>query len=208
MVKLNTPTMHSFDKSFQTSKVYEAELDKHFGQAYEITDATRNEERSGIDRFFAHRISGVRYSVEYKTDHVTPRTGNVFVETTSVDTAGKLGWAYTSMAQVLIYYIPEHEYALRADMTTIKRQLPAWTTYPEAPAWNKSRSGETYRTLGRLVPLEEFRLACVQVHEVAAPLDVMNDWREYGMAECLHELPREVCCICNGTVARLIRESA
>lgn len=208
---VGTSTVHTFDKSYEAAKLYEDELDKYFGQAYELQKATRLEERRGIDRLFRHRASGVCYSVEYKTDHKAHETGNVFVETMSVDTADKLGWAFTSTAQVLVYFVPQHETALRADMLTIKRKLCEWNIYPEAPAWNKSRSGELYRTLGRLVPLEVFRAVCVGEHDVAEPLDALGlgqEHRRIGLGICIHRLPTELCQLCNGAVRRLIEESA
>ena len=202
MVMLDRPTVHTFDKSFKAAKLYEAELDKHFGQRFNITPATRPQERMGIDRFFEHQSSGVRYSVEYKTDHQSPETGNVFIETTSVDTARKKGWAYTSLAQVLVYFIPAYEYAMRADMTVIKRLLPEWKEYYEATAWNRGRDGESYRTLGRLVPLDEFRRACVQVHDVAAPLDAFGT--DAVSSICKHDVPEDICAVCSGYVRRMI----
>lgn len=203
---VGTSTVHTFDKSYEAAKLYDAELDKHFGQAYDLTKASRAEERRGIDRFFCHRQTGVSYSVEYKTDHKAHESGNVFIETMSVDTAGKRGWAYTSTAQVLVYFIPQREAALRADMLTVKRRLSEWAVYPERPAWNKSRSGELYRTLGLLVPLEVFRAACVGEHDVAEPLDALVEYRRLGLGVCIHELPSEICKVCNGTVRQLIEE--
>lgn len=205
MVILNKPAIHTFDKSLKAAKLYESELDKHFVQSFNINPATLEQERLGIDRFFEHRASRVCYSVEYKTDHKTPETGNVFIETMSVDTAGKLGWAYTSLAQVLVYFVPEHEYAMRADMTAVKRMLPEWQAYREAAAWNRSRSGDYYRTVGKLVPLEEFRRVCVDIHDVAAPLDASGFG---GVPICQHDVPPEVCKSCNGTVKRMIERMA
>lgn len=197
MVMLRKPTVHAFDKSFQAAKVYEAELDKHFVPAYDITPATYEQERLGIDRFFAHRSTGVCYSVEYKTDHKTHETGNVFVETMSVDTAGKRGWAYTSTAQVLVYFVPQEEYALRADMTEIKRRLPEWSGYRQAEAMNRGRSGDYYRTLGLLVPVRVFGDACVAVHDVASPLDGPEEPLE-ELTICIHDAPAGKCYFCSG----------
>lgn len=201
MVVLRKPTVHTFNKSFKESKMYEAELDKAFGQAYIIEQATREQERFGIDRVYEHRLSRVRYSVEYKTDHKTPETGNVFIETTSVDSAGKRGWAFTSTCQVLIYFIPGFEYALRADMMDIKRRLPEWIErFAEAPAMNKDRSGKYYRTLGQLVPLSVFRESCVDVHDVAFPLDALEPGFTPGIPFCIHEIPVETCYCCGNAV--------
>jgi hypothetical protein len=196
--------IHTFDKSFEANHLYESELDKYFGVAYHITKATREEERKGIDRYFEHVNTGVCYSVEYKTDHKAAETGNVFIETKSVDTANKAGWAYTSLAQVLIYFVPAFERAYRTDMTAIKRILSTWSSYPEGRAWNAGRNGEVYRTWGRLVPLDVFRGVCLQEHDVAAPLDEPTK----SLVMCIHDVPQTVCKVCNGEVKRMIARSA
>jgi hypothetical protein len=167
--------LHDFTRSFETNKAYEAELDKHFAVEFDITPATRRQERAGIDRFFVHKGSGVRWSVEYKTDHMTATTGNVFVETVSVDTDGKPGWALTSLAQLLVYYVPPKEYALLADMGAVKRSLADWERFRRAEVDNGS-----YRTVGLLVPLEAFRAACYEVQTVLAPVDEtsLEEWWE------------------------------
>jgi hypothetical protein len=196
--------IHTFDKSFEEAKLYEAELDKYFGVSYEIEEASRLQQSAGIDRIFIHRVTGAWYYVEYKTDHRTHETGNVFIETMSVDTADKPGWAYTSGAQVLVYFVPGYETAYRIDMMTIKRKLPQWSAYRKAPAWNRSRDGSLYQTFGHLVPLDVFRKSCVQEHEVARPLDSADSWQEPGLPICIHNCPSEICKVCNGTVRQMI----
>lgn len=209
-MKLSTAssTLHTFDKSFEGSKLYDAELDKYFGVAYEIRKATRDQERMGIDRIFVHRVTGTWYYVEYKTDHRTPDTGNVFVETISVDTADKIGWAFTSAAQVLVYFVPAYERAYRIDMMTVKRKLPAWGVYREGKAWNKGRDGSLYLTWGRLVPLNTFRASCIKEHEVSQPLDALDEWREPGLSICIHDTPTAICKLCNGAVGRMIERAS
>jgi len=44
------------------------------------------------------------YTVEYKT--VLPVTGNAFIETIPVDMSEKAGWAFTSQADMLLYFDP------------------------------------------------------------------------------------------------------
>lgn len=197
MVLLKKPSMHTFDKSFEKARLYEAELDKFFDGAYRLEHATMEQERSGIDRIFENRRSRVRYSVEYKTDHQAHETGNVFIETMSVDSADKKGWAFTSVSQVLVYFIPKLEYAMRADMLDVKRRLPEWIhRYREVPATNKSRGGEFYRTLGRLVPVDVFRECCLEIHDVAAPLDAAYQGFSPGIPFCIHDIPVETCGCC------------
>lgn len=129
----------------------EAFLDEFFGQWNTIEPASRAEERQGIDRWFTCRRSGRRYSVEYKTDTTAARTGNAFIETVSVDTAGKQGWAFTTRAAFVLYYVPPDDliYVLRP--RRLRAELADWQSrYP-----TKSTPNEGYRTHGICVPLHE-----------------------------------------------------
>jgi hypothetical protein len=74
---------------------------------------------------------GTQVAVEYKTDWTASRTGNAFVETVSVDQAGKSGWAYTSTATYLMSYIPGDNLLYILTFATLHQQLPRWLrTYP------------------------------------------------------------------------------
>jgi hypothetical protein len=79
-------------------------LDRYFeDQGWRIERTTAHEERTlhlGDRRF--HR-DGACYLVEYKSGLQTAQTGNVFLETISVDTAGIPGWVYTCQADYLLY---------------------------------------------------------------------------------------------------------
>ena len=96
--------------------------------------------------------TGQRFRVEYKTDYKAAETGNAFVETVSVDTAGKAGWAYSSEADYLIYFIPGDGLIYIIALEVLRRELPRWVReYPLRTAQN-----EGYATHGLLVPLDEF----------------------------------------------------
>jgi len=82
---------YTFDAQKARGDAGEAFLDQVFAADYEIRPATRAEQRRGIDRIFVHRQTGRRLAVEYKTDYKAAHTGNAFVETVSVDAAGKAG---------------------------------------------------------------------------------------------------------------------
>lgn len=127
-------------------------LDRWFAAKHEIRPATRQEQRRGIDRIFTHHQTGKRLAVEYKTDYRASETGNAFVETISVDTAGKAGWAYSSQANYLMYYIPGDGLIYVLALETLRQQLPRWLEkYPLRAAQN-----ERYATHGVLVPLHKF----------------------------------------------------
>jgi hypothetical protein len=104
----------------------ETQLDRHFADRFHITPATRAQQRQGIDRHFTHRQSGATYTIEYKTDWTAARTGNAFVETVSVDSAAIPGWVYTSQAEWLAYFLPDHATIYLLAFPTLRACLPQW----------------------------------------------------------------------------------
>lgn len=145
---------YSFQTQLAQGQTYEQQLDARFADRYIIQPATPQQQRQGIDRVYRPRKNPheVLY-VEYKADRTAARTGNAFVETVSVDTAGKQGWAYTSQADWLFYLVAgqcEALYIIR--MADLRAKLPAWQRkYQERRIPN-----EGYHTVGLLVPLHEF----------------------------------------------------
>lgn len=143
---------YDFDTQLRRGQNGEAELDAWFGRTFVIRPATREEQRQGIDRWFTDRRSGERLSVEYKTDWTASRTGNVFVETVSVDTAGKPGWAVSSRAEWLVYFLPDDGLAYVIPFADLRRALPRFERdYPTRRIANRG-----YHTVGLLVPQDEF----------------------------------------------------
>jgi hypothetical protein len=130
----------------------EAWLDRYFTLRCDIQLASRAQQRQGIDRLFTHRITGLTYTVEYKTDWTAARTGNAFIETVSVDTEKIAGWAYTSQAEWLVYFIPGRATIYLIAFAALRAQLPRWlVTCPAAPPI----PNRSYHTLGILVPLSQ-----------------------------------------------------
>lgn len=138
----------------------EARLDRHFSGRFHIEHATREEQRLGIDRYFTHRTSRKVYPVEYKTDWTAGRTGNAFVETISVDTENIPGWAYTSQAEWLVYFIPTRLKIYLISFADLRAQLPHWLTTcrPAPPIPNRG-----YHTHGILVPFDQFALIASRI---------------------------------------------
>jgi hypothetical protein len=155
--------MYRFRQQLSLGAQGEAVLDAYFGERWDITPASPSEQRHGIDRWFVSRANpSRRVAVEYKTDHTAGRTHNAFIETVSVDTAGKLGWAYTSAAQMLLYYVPEDERVFVIPLTGLRRALSRWLDrYPKRYIPN-----EGYHTHGILVPLMELEATARQVVSV------------------------------------------
>lgn len=153
--------MKSYNMRQQLKEGESAEryLDSFFEDEFVIRPATRSEQRQGIDRIFTHRADGRQWKIEYKADKTAARTGNAFVETVSVDTAGKPGWALTCTADFILYYVVGIGplYILRPK--DIKANVRKWQKkYPERRIPNG-----TYHTVGTLVPLHEFERLAVQV---------------------------------------------
>lgn len=143
---------YHFRQQLASGEAGEQLLDAFFERAYEITPATAGEQRQGIDRHFINRRTGARFTVEYKSDSAARHTHNAFVETVSVDTHGKSGWAYTSQADWLAYYIPGDELVYLIRFEQLRQRLPGWAArFPTRYALN-----DGYKTYGLLVPLEEF----------------------------------------------------
>lgn len=140
----------------------EATLDRHFANRCIIQPATRAQQRQGIDRIFIHRQSGASYTVEYKTDWTAARTGNAFVETVSVDSQGVPGWAYTSQAEWLVYFIPEQSTIYLIAFSDLRARLPHWLATCKAAPPIPNRG---YYTLGILVPLSEFAHLASQIEK-------------------------------------------
>jgi len=153
---------YDFRERLQAGERGEAVLDALFTQWYRIAPATPAQQRHGIDRIFTSRESGAQIAVEYKTDSTASRTGNAFVETVSVDRAGKPGWAYTSTATYLMYYVPGDDLLYILTFAALRQQLPRWlATYP-----TRSIPNRDYATQGILVPLHEFERIAAEVQVI------------------------------------------
>lgn len=147
-----TDKPYDFKTQLAIGQKGEAFLDTFFAPDYQIAPVTMELQRQGIDRIFTSRHTRVSFSVEYKSDAKARKTHNAFVELTSVDKTDKAGWAHSSKATFLIYYVPGDELIYVVRFTTLRKSLPAWgLKYPLKPALN-----DGYRTWGLLVPLHEF----------------------------------------------------
>lgn len=137
---------------FRQGKDVEAWLDDFFKKrGWDIKQTTPHEERTLClgDRRFTK--SPYHYLIEYKSGIQTFYTGNVFLETISVDTQNKPGWVYTCRADFIFYaallnkkiliFIPEK---LRQQIRELKTQ------FREVPTRHNQNDG--YNTHGVIVP--------------------------------------------------------
>lgn len=130
-------------------------LDSFFAdRGWRIEPTTRHEERDLCmgDRHYYR--GNEHYFVEYKSGIQTFYTGNVFLETISVDSQNKPGWVYTCQAHYIFYaallnhkilvWLPDD---LRSKIEMLK-QLYTVT---------KTRKGQNkgYNTHGVIIPLAD-----------------------------------------------------
>lgn len=143
--------VHQFSDRLKRGEAVERDLDDHFAERYSIRKASMKEQTAGIDRFFTDQ-DGEVFDVEYKADYRASETGNVFVETVSVDSRGVEGWAYTSKADWLVYAFPQERRYVLLRLADLRAKLPEWLRiFPRGKARNA-----TYHTHGVLVPVGEF----------------------------------------------------
>ncbi len=110
------------------------------------------------DRYFVRGLTVLK--IEYKSGIQTFYTGNVFLETVSVDRQEKPGWVYTCQADVIFYAALLNHKILVFKPQRLRNRIE-WlkTQYPEVKTSNHQNDG--YETYGVLIPLEyaEKRLA-------------------------------------------------
>lgn len=143
---------YDFGDKLREGEGHETTLDSFFSRYYRVTPVNMALQRLGIDRVFEAE-DGYRWTVEYKADATADATGNAFIETVSVDTNGKPGWALTSVAQLLVYYVPPQGIIYIAAMCSIKWALRDWKKRYRL----KSATNNGYKTWGVVVPIEELR---------------------------------------------------
>lgn len=139
-------------EQFKNGKSVEAWLDAFFRKrGWVITQTTPYQERVLClgDRRFVR--GDVAYWIEYKSGIQTYYTGNIFLETVSVDTQGNPGWVLTCQADYIFYaallnaeiliFAPAQ---LREKIPELKRLFREVQTHTQNAA---------YHTHGLIVPL-------------------------------------------------------
>lgn len=141
-------------EQFRNGKGVEQFLDGYFRRlGYVIHQTTPYQERALClgDREFTR--GGERLFIEYKSGIQTYYTGNVFLETISVDTTNTPGWVYTCQADLIYYacllngkilvFLPEF---LRANIDDLKQRFKEVKT--------GKKQNQNYDTHGVIVPLD------------------------------------------------------
>jgi len=151
---------HEFEVSIRRKDKIEDIIAYLKRTGFDWLPATNEQQKNGIDGIVTCRKTNRQWSVEVKSDSRAAETGNIFVETVSVDVTGQPGWAYTSLAQVLFYYIPPLNIAYVAYMTKIKELVCGWESEFHSQPIPNSGYYEDYQTTGLLIPLKEFLKQC------------------------------------------------
>jgi len=145
---------YNFEEQLEIGERHEKELDNRLEN---LTICLRLEKlkveeqiRWGIDRIFYSKAGNV-FSLEYKTDLKAYSTGNFFIETISSDTPLTRGWALKTLAQHILFYVPQEEKVWAVSAWHLKQKLKDWEEkYEEGICCN-----ETYNTKGLKVPRKE-----------------------------------------------------
>lgn len=127
-------------------------LDKFFtARGWFIWNTTPHEERVLClgDRHYQHEDT--HYFVEYKSGIQTRVTGNVFLETISVDTQNKLGWVYTCRADFIFYATVMNGCILVLKPDELRSKIDYLKTRFRETKTGKNQNG-TYNTHGLIVP--------------------------------------------------------
>jgi len=147
---------YNFKEQYKKGNKHARFLDEHYSKVFHIEVVSKFLEKLGIDRIFTHLKTGAKNSIEYKADERAATTGNIFVETISVDTTKTLGWAYTSCAQWLMIYIPEKNIVYHTTPIHVRQKIEEWQEmYKTVTIPN-----EGYNTIGICVPEKIFETVC------------------------------------------------
>ncbi len=150
---------YHFDVQLKIGKDAERHLDRLFSQWYRIEELPLDiEQRVHADRLFV-RQDDSQVMVEYKTDLMGHKTGNLVIETISADTHNTPGWVYTSQADMLVWWVVGLGEVLVAKMADVRAQLPEWQKrYQTVKIPN-----DGYHSIGLLVPIPVFKDLCIWI---------------------------------------------
>lgn len=161
--------LYDFDRQKVVGDAGEELVQKFFSRWYEVRPVNRAAQRLGYDFEFVNRKTGDRKKVELKTDEAAKK--NVFIETISKQTepcanahgkpqVDKYGWAITSVADILLYYLVPHNQVFVVEMPVLRAALPTYTRHCLSVAVRN----DGYWTHGLLVPIPEFKQLAKRVY--------------------------------------------
>ena len=152
---------YDFWDKLKEGKEKEIILDEYFSKWYSVSTVPPEFERyANLDRIYEDN-SGRKFTVEYKSDKWTASTGNFFVETKSVKEENVLGWSYTTLSQLVLYFVPQKNMVYVVDVVKMKNLMILWMKDCEEQEVKNEKSGYKYTTIGILVPENKF-MECVE----------------------------------------------
>lgn len=139
---------HGWKAEFEKGLAGEAALDSLLLGLGKMEEATREQQRAGIDRILTGH-GGRRLTIEYKTDYKGDKTGNCYIETLSVSVSNKKGWAYTSTADRILYLMADSGTVYCLEPDEVRKLIDKWIEkYRTVRVYNQNYYGE-----GVLVPV-------------------------------------------------------
>lgn len=145
---------HNFENSIVIGEKFEKLLDNYFSKYYTITEVSQEQQFAGIDRIFKN--SDRELKIEYKCDTVTITSGNLFIETFSNVESGRKGWAFTSQADWIFYYLIGMDKIVSMKPENIRTYLKEWISKYRLQSVLNKDSTRQYHSRGILIPLEVF----------------------------------------------------
>lgn len=156
----NPAPVYDFSTQLNIGEGYEKTLDTYFSRFFRISIVPLQIQKLGVDRIFIYKGKPKRrFTVEYKADIKAAETHRIFVEIESNSTTGKPGWAYSSVAQQLVYYIPPWNRAAIVSMLTLREAVIEWERKYEKKLCRNS----TYHSTGIVVPVQELKAIASRV---------------------------------------------
>lgn len=122
-------------------------------QGFTIRPTTPHEERVLCLGDRHYQRGSESYFIEYKSGVQTFYTGNVFLETVSVDTDNKLGWVYTCQADFIFYAAILNRRVLMIKPAVLREKIDYLKTQFREVKTSKGQNA-TYCTHGLIVPLD------------------------------------------------------
>ena len=150
--------MSKFTESDQWTSGQQIEnfLDDFFSKhGYLIERTTPYEERVLClgDRHYRFPPKNTHWTIEYKSGIQTFYTGNVFLETISVDSSNKPGWVYTCRANLIFYAAILNNEILVFNPTRLRNQIEDLKTTFKVVKTSKGQNAG-YNTHGVIIPLK------------------------------------------------------
>ncbi len=138
---------------FKSGMKVETFLDQYFSNEFEITPTTKYQERTLCLGDRIYKKDSTIFFVEYKSGIQTHYTGNIFLETISVDKPCKPGWVYTCQADFILYAILLDGLILVFKPNNLRQQIADLKRkFPEKPTSKAQNKG--YNTHGVIIPLD------------------------------------------------------